>query len=136
MTFKLTEPMEEAAYIDAVRLVAYDVPPGWSMTVDDRMSILGPAPTGRPVFYRRVARPVAAYNERAEDVLAEQDDGKVGILQRLTDLWASTDGSHLSRKGVASRINQLNDEGWLIGPASSAVAGPKLVKWRRHHKET
>ncbi len=39
---KLSEPMEEAAYIDAVRMVAYDLPTGWSMTLDERMQILGP----------------------------------------------------------------------------------------------
>lgn len=86
---------------------------------------------GRPRIYNDADKA-----QWAEDVLAEQGDGKDGILQRLTDLWASTNGSHLSKKGVASRVSQLNDEGWLIGPASSAVAGPKLVERRRHNKET
>ncbi|MCZ6735826.1 MAG: FG-GAP-like repeat-containing protein, partial [Planctomycetota bacterium] len=31
---KLTEPMEEACYLDSMRLVSYDLPPGWKMTLD------------------------------------------------------------------------------------------------------
>lgn len=49
---RLGEPMEEACYLDAARLVAYDLPAGWSMTLDERMGIGGPAPTGEARFYR------------------------------------------------------------------------------------
>ena len=38
------EPMEEVAYLDARALVAYDLPPGWRMTLDERKAIAGPAP--------------------------------------------------------------------------------------------
>ena len=65
---KLGEPMEEVCYLDSVRLVAYDVPPGWKMTLDERMSILGPEPTGAPVFYRDEILPLRALNDRGEDV--------------------------------------------------------------------
>jgi hypothetical protein len=68
MKIKLTEPMEEIAYIDAVRLKAYDLPPGWNMTLDERMGILGPAPTGEPRFYKDVILPEKAVNDRQEDV--------------------------------------------------------------------
>jgi tetratricopeptide (TPR) repeat protein len=68
LVLKLGEPMEEIAYLDAARLVAYDLPPGWLMTVDDRMSILGPEPTGEPVFARRTATPVRAVNDRGDEV--------------------------------------------------------------------
>lgn len=67
---KLTEPMEEVAYMDAVRLKAYDLPQGWSMALDERMGILGPAPTGKPVFYSQSVLPVKAINNRGEDVTA------------------------------------------------------------------
>src|SRR4029079_5263973 len=33
---KITEPMEEVAYIDSARLVAYDLPPGWQVALDER----------------------------------------------------------------------------------------------------
>ncbi|MCI0582647.1 MAG: CRTAC1 family protein, partial [Chloroflexi bacterium] len=41
----LTEPMEEACYLDSARLVAYDLPPGWQMVLDERMGISDPQPT-------------------------------------------------------------------------------------------
>ena len=64
LTLKLGEPMEEITYLDAARLVAYDLPPGWIMTVDERMAILGPQPTGAPIFARRVISPVRAVDDR------------------------------------------------------------------------
>nr|WP_282452711.1 CRTAC1 family protein [Lysobacter sp. CAU 1642] len=55
---KIAEPMEEAAYLDSVRLHVYDLPPGWSMSLDERMHTGGgPAPTGAPLFYRTPASP-------------------------------------------------------------------------------
>ncbi|MHC4910617.1 MAG: ASPIC/UnbV domain-containing protein, partial [Planctomycetota bacterium] len=81
------EPMEEACYLDAVRLVAYDLPPGWAMTLDERFALSGPEPTGEPRFYRTRLEPVAAMNDRGEDVLgpiAETDlvAAPVGELDR------------------------------------------------------
>lgn len=67
---KLSEPMEEACYLDATRLVRYRLPPGWSMTLDERMNIAGPEPTGQARFYRRSLLPVSAINDRGEDVTA------------------------------------------------------------------
>jgi Tfp pilus assembly protein PilF len=68
---KLAEPMEEALYLDAVSLVVHDLPPGWSMTIDERMSILGPEPTGAPRYYRRERLPVRAVNDRGDDVTTQ-----------------------------------------------------------------
>ncbi|NIM13172.1 MAG: tetratricopeptide repeat protein [Candidatus Aminicenantes bacterium] len=70
LILKLTEPMEEAAYLDAVRLKAYDLPPGWSMTLDERMGISEPFPSGLLRFYRNILIPVEAINDRNEDVTA------------------------------------------------------------------
>ncbi len=68
---KIAEPMEENAYLDAVQLHAYDLPPGWDMAVDERMATGAPDVTGRPIFFRprRSLSPVAASNNRGEDVL-------------------------------------------------------------------
>ena len=41
--FKLTEPMQESAYVDALRLHVYDLPPGWSMALDERFAAGAPA---------------------------------------------------------------------------------------------
>nr|VFJ57461.1 MAG: Tetratricopeptide repeat-containing protein [Candidatus Kentron sp. FW] len=85
--FKLTEPMEEAAYMDALRLVVYDLPPGWRMVLDERMGIEGPQPTGATIFYRRQLLPKNATNERGETVTASviRADGRAaspGALDR------------------------------------------------------
>jgi tetratricopeptide (TPR) repeat protein len=65
---KLTEPMEEATYLDAARLVHYDLPPGWQLVLDERMQVGEPAPTGEPRFYRQTVVPVEAIDEPGQVV--------------------------------------------------------------------
>lgn len=55
---KIAEPMEEAAYLDQVSLHVYDLPPGWALTLDERMHTGGgPAPSGKPLFFRPADSP-------------------------------------------------------------------------------
>ncbi len=82
---KIAEPMEEAAYIDSVHLVAYDLPPGWNVVLDERMQTGGPEVTGRPFYFRREALPVRAINDRGEDVTQ---------VLRDADLKAADPGPH------------------------------------------
>ncbi len=77
---RLGEPMEEACYLDAARLVAYDVPDGWEPALDERMGISDPQPTGEAWFHRRRALPVRAHvtvgdapATDAMDALCERD---------------------------------------------------------------
>lgn len=73
---KIAEPMEEALYLDSAALIAHDLPPGWSMTVDERMGISGPQPTGETIFYQQSLLPTRAWNDRGEDmteIVREQD---------------------------------------------------------------
>jgi len=125
---KLTEPMEEAAFIDAVRMVAYDLPPEWSMTLDERMRILGPAPTGRPLVYRTWAAPARAFNERGEDVtdaMAEVDHraAPVGELDRR--FIGRLRGEHILTLEFDRAVNWLGRrlvlvaDGWVEVPYSS-----------------
>ena len=65
---KLAEPMEEVTYLDQASLVAYDLPPGWRMALDERKAIAGPMPTGAPMFYREERLASRAVNDRGEDV--------------------------------------------------------------------
>jgi Flp pilus assembly protein TadD len=65
---KLVQAMEEVCYLDAVRLVAYDLPPGWEMALDERMGLNGPAPSGQPYFFRRETVPAHVSNERSDDI--------------------------------------------------------------------
>lgn len=66
---KLGEPMEEACYLDAARLVAYDLPPGWSMILDERFAAHAPFPSGEVRCYRTELLPCRAENDRGENVL-------------------------------------------------------------------
>ena len=66
---KLTEPMEENAYLDAAYIHVYDLPEGWSLVMDERMGILGKQVTGRPITYRRSLNPVRATDSSNNDVL-------------------------------------------------------------------
>lgn len=66
---KLAEPMEENAYLDAARLRVFDLPPGWSMVLDERMGTADPPVTGRPIAYRQSHAPTRATNAVGDDVL-------------------------------------------------------------------
>ncbi|MFO0782418.1 MAG: FG-GAP-like repeat-containing protein [Phycisphaerales bacterium] len=57
---RLTEPMEEACYLDAASMRAYDVPAGWQIALDERMGLNGPEPTGAVHAYRVAVRPARA----------------------------------------------------------------------------
>src|SRR2546430_16727123 len=60
--------MEEVCYLDSAALVRYELPEGWKMTVDERMGVNDPQPTGEARFYRRWMAPVAAKDEAGRDV--------------------------------------------------------------------
>ena len=45
--------MEEVAYLDSVSLVAYDLPPGWRMALDERKAVNG---RRRPARRSSIAR--------------------------------------------------------------------------------
>ena len=82
--FKLAEPMEEVTYLDRASLVAYDLPPGWRMVLDERKASLGAAPTGAPLFYREERLAAGAVNDAGENVtatLASADLAAVGPSQ-------------------------------------------------------
>jgi len=125
---KLTEPMEEAAYFDAARMVAYDIPPEWSLVIDDRMAILGPKATGRTFLYHRVAAPVRATNERGEDVTEAMNSvdhraAPVGELDRR--FIGRLAGEHVLTLEFETALNWLGRrlalvaDGWVEYPYSS-----------------
>ncbi len=114
---KLSEPMEEACYLDAASLVAYDLPPGWSMVLDERMGIQGPPPTGEPRFYRHEIVPVEAFNDRGEDVTA---------LVAVADLRAAAVGA-LDHRFIG-RLQQPNTVTVVFGESLTGRGGePVLV---------
>lgn len=70
---RIAEPMEEVTYLDSMSLVAFDLPPGWRMALDERKAVSDPAPTGAPIFYREERLPVVATDNVGDNV--------TGILQ-------------------------------------------------------
>ncbi len=68
LALKITEPMEEIAYLDQARLHVYDLAPGWSMVLDERMATGAPAVTGAPLFYRQALVPVRALDTQGNDI--------------------------------------------------------------------
>ena len=71
---KIAEPMEEITYLDSAALVAYDLPPGWQMAIDERKAITGPAPTGDPIYFREERLPARATTSDGVDVTAALRD--------------------------------------------------------------
>lgn len=127
---KLGEPMEEACYLDAASLASYDLPPGWGMTLDERMATGDPAPTSEPRFYRQMMLPSRAVNDRGEDVSGDvrsvdyraADPGPVdphfiGRLLREHVLTMSFDRAIDSGPGQPMLIA----DGWIEYPYSQTM---------------
>ena len=82
--FKLqfTEPMEESAYLDELKIEVIDIAKEWSVTLDERMVISGPETTGGLLFYQSIISPIQVLDKSANDVTAlalETDKQAVNI---------------------------------------------------------
>lgn len=122
---KLTEPMEENAYLDAASIHVYEVPRGWSMVLDERM---GDGVTGRPITYRESVDPIHVTDTAGRPVTAlvlsadlkapdpgEEDHRFIGLLaedQSLTLEFAAP----IDRAGAT-----LVADGWVEYPYSQTV---------------
>jgi len=106
----IAEPMEESCYLDSAVLAAYNLPPGWRMTLDERMGTGGPEPTGEPRFYREEVSPVWAGNERGETVTSAilDQDFKAAPIPDLDHRFIGILGSeHI----LTLRFNEPIDKG-------------------------
>lgn len=125
---KLNEPMEENAYLDAARLVVYDLPAGWSMVLDERLAVGAPSATGEPIYFRRAQLPAHVANARGEDVttLTAAADGRapppgpraprfVGLLTEDQTLTLTFDAA-LPKEGAV-----LVADAWIEFPYSQTV---------------
>jgi hypothetical protein len=65
---KIAEPMEEVTYLDSARLIAYDIPPGWQIVLDERKAISAPEATGEPRFFRDERVPARVMDDGGRDV--------------------------------------------------------------------
>jgi hypothetical protein len=57
---RITEPMEEVAYVDRLELQVIDHPAEWSVFPDERLAITGPPPTHRLLVVKKRLWPVRA----------------------------------------------------------------------------
>ncbi len=128
---KIGEPMEEACYLDHVGLVAYDLPPGWRMTLDERMGTGDPAPTGETRFYRTTIRPALATNDRGEDVTASlrRTDDVAAPIEAILDrrFLGRTATPHVLTLTFDTPLDTLGDDlmlianGWVEYPYSQTM---------------
>jgi len=70
LSIALAEPMEESCLLDAVRLLAIDLPAGWDIAPDERLAIGGPAPTGGLVAWSSEWLPIGSATLSNADQLA------------------------------------------------------------------
>jgi len=81
----VTEPMDEVAYLDHLRLDVVDRPPGVSSTPDERFAPAGPRPTGELLAWRTTIEPVRASDLEGRDVtetLRHRDRRTVDTFRR------------------------------------------------------
>ncbi len=129
LCLKIGEPMEEACYLDCVQLQAVDLPPSWSLTVDERMGTAPPLPTGAVEYYRDTVAPISAVNDRGEDQLATISlaDGTaadvgpidprfIGVLAREHQLTVT-----FAEPIATDRPSWLLIDGWIEYPYSQTM---------------
>lgn len=130
---KITEPMQEIAYIDTTRLHLYDLPEGWSVALDERMFTGGgPMPDGSPIFYEPANKrfPVEAINDRGEnviDALLRTDGVAADVGERDPRFLGRLSAPHVLELDFGEVINPVNStpvlwaSGWVEYPYSQTV---------------
>ena len=127
---KLTEPMPELTYLDRVGLVAWDVPPGWQMVLDERLATALPDPTGRPVTFRVSQNPKRVTNERGQDVTSQvrSVDHRAADVGRLDSRFLGRlAGEHVLVMEFAEPLDRgpgrpvLLADGWVEFPYSQTA---------------
>ena len=128
---KVSEPMEENAYLDAARILVYDLPEDWMMVLDERMGIAGPPVTGRAITYRRAQHPSHAMTGEGDEVTdliltadhvapppGEVDKRFIGLLAEDQVLTLEFDRP-LDAGGDSGAV--LVADGWIEYPYSQTV---------------
>jgi hypothetical protein len=130
LALKITEPMEEIAYLDQARLHVYDLAPGWSMVLDERMATGAPAVTGRALYYREVLLPRRAFDDNGDDI-TERLLMTDGVAASPGELDARFIGRTRAPHSVTMEFDQplnasgerplLIADGWVEYPYSQTV---------------
>ncbi|WP_165230884.1 CRTAC1 family protein [Aquisphaera insulae] len=112
----ITEPMDEIAYVDHVRLDVVDRPPGVSTALDERFAPTGKRPSGEVIAWRRSIEPVLATDLAGRDLTATLShfDRSTADSFRKLDGWVGYAEEH----GI---ILEFGDRLAGFGPADSLV---------------
>jgi hypothetical protein len=138
----VTEPMDEIAYLDHIRLDVVDQPPGVSSTPDERFAPEGRRPTGELLAWRTIVEPMRASDLAGRDVTEtlRHHDRRTADNFRKREGWIGYAEDHgiildfgerLSRFARTDRL-VLCLAGWVEYPYSqtnyaAATAGVALV---------
>jgi tetratricopeptide (TPR) repeat protein len=142
LRISITEPMDEVAYLDHLRLDAVDCPPGVSATPDERFAPDGTRPTGELIAWRAAIAPVRATDLEGRDLTETLRfwDRRTADSFRKRDGWIGYSEEHaiildfgdrLSHFGPSDRL-VLCLAGWVEYPYSqtnyaAATAGVTLL---------
>ncbi len=137
----ITEPMDEVAYLDHLRLDVVDRPPGVSTLPDERFAPAGPRPTGEVLAWKADVFPVKATDLKGWDMtetLKEWDRRTVDNFRKL-DGWVGYAEDHGIILDFGDRLSRFKPEdrlvlclaGWVEYPYSqtnyaAATAGHTL----------
>jgi tetratricopeptide (TPR) repeat protein len=124
----VTEPMDEIAYLDHLRLDVVDRPPGVSSTPDERFAPQGPRPGGEVIAWRTAVEPEHATDLEGHDVtetLRHWDRRTVDQFRKRTAWigYAEEHGIILDFDGQLSRYSTSDSlvlclAGWVEYPYS------------------
>ncbi|MEM9383484.1 MAG: FG-GAP-like repeat-containing protein [Pseudomonadota bacterium] len=132
LALKLTEPMEEVAYVDQLALHEVLVPPGWQVMLDERHST-DPRrpPSGELRWYRESLRPLGARDGRGHEVLAavlDRDGVAVPVGVRDTRFLGRLQASQVLTMEFAAALGEqdgrarwLLADGWVEYPYSQTL---------------
>ncbi|MGO9466207.1 MAG: FG-GAP-like repeat-containing protein [Isosphaeraceae bacterium] len=146
----VTEPMDEVAYLDQLRLEVVDRPADVTAAPDERFAPAGPRPTGTLMAWRTVIEPAHATDLEGRDMsetLGRWDRRTVDTFRKLAGFIGYAEehgivldfGGRLSRFGATDRL-VLGLAGWVEYPYSqtnyrAATAGitlkPPTIERRR-----
>ncbi|MFN5495920.1 MAG: FG-GAP-like repeat-containing protein [bacterium] len=122
LSLTLAEPMEESCYLDSIRLRAVDLPDGWDIAPDERLSVGGPAPTGETVAWRRETERLPS----GVDALAKADLVAVEPGTRDPRFLGRLVSEHVVELEFGTAIDAMRDpwlviDGWVEYPYSQTM---------------
>jgi len=128
---RIDEPMEEVAYIDAARLVAYDLPPGWQVALDERKDVGRPAATGAARFFRRELLPERAVDDEGRDETSavRAADGVAADPGRVDPRFIGRTAEHTLTLQFDAALDEvaghpfLVADGWIEYPYAQTLFG-------------